>query len=224
MNMKNVNKKIVAVGLTGVIVSGVVLNQQYEINQLERDLQIQQNMTDQKHNYTETLIDISSIQEKLNDECNFKVLDGSINIRHTYVYKRDSILGFKSQYKLTGKADFYYALTVDLSESTIIRATDKTITIEVPRAKIDEKAYHRVANSFVRIDAECDTNILANKRDAETATRQWEDSFDTKGVEYIQKYMTRENIRNTVDQHTIRQVKLLLEKLGYSQNIEVKIV
>ena len=224
MNMKNVNKKIVAVGLTGVIVSGVVLNQQYEINQLERDLQIQQNMTDQKHNYTETLIDISSIQEKLNDECNFKVLDGSINIRHTYVYKRDSILGFKSQYKLTGKADFYYALTVDLSKSTIIRATDKTIAIEVPRAKIDEKAYHRVANSFVRIDAECDTNILANKRDAETATRQWEDSFDTKGVEYIQKYMTRENIRNTVDQHTIRQVKLLLEKLGYSQNIEVKIV
>jgi hypothetical protein len=113
---------------------------------------------------------------------------------------------------------------VDLSKSTIIRATDKTITIEVPRAKIDDKAYHRVANSFVRIDAECDTNILANKRDAETATRQWEDSFDTKGVEYIQKYMTRENIRNTVDQHTIRQVKLLLEKLGYSQNIEVKLV
>ena len=73
MDMKNVNKKIVAVGLTGVIISGVVLNQQYEINQLERDLQIQQNMTDQKHNYTETLIDISSIQEKLNDEISISV-------------------------------------------------------------------------------------------------------------------------------------------------------
>ena len=224
MNTKNFGKKAAAIGLSGVVLSGVFLNQQYEINKLEEDLQIQRNITDQKYNYTETILDVTSLKERLNEECNFKVLDGSINIRHTYVYKRDSILGFKSQYKLTGKADFYYALTVDLSESTIIRATDKTITIEVPRAKIDEKAYHRVANSFVRIDAECDTNILANKRDAETATRQWEDSFDTKGVEYIQKYMTRENIRNTVDQHTIRQVKLLLEKLGYSQNIEVKIV
>ena len=224
MNTKNFGKKAAAIGLSGVVLSGVFLNQQYEINKLEEDLQIQKNITDQKYNYTETILDVTSLKERLNEECNFKVLDGSINIRHTYVYKRDSILGFKSQYKLTGKADFYYALTVDLSESTIIRATDKTITIEVPRAKIDEKAYHRVANSFVRIDAECDTNILANKRDAETATRQWEDSFDTKGVEYIQKYMTRENIRNTVDQHTIRQVKLLLEKLGYSQNIEVKIV
>ena len=224
MYTKNFGKKAAAIGLSGVVLSGVFLNQQYEINKLEEDLQIQKNITDQKYNYTETILDVTSLKERLNEECNFKVLDGSINIRHTYVYKRDSILGFKSQYKLTGKADFYYALTVDLSESTIIRATDKTITIEVPRAKIDEKAYHRVANSFVRIDAECDTNILANKRDAETATRQWEDSFDTKGVEYIQKYMTRENIRNTVDQHTIRQVKLLLEKLGYSQNIEVKIV
>lgn len=224
MNTKNFGKKAAAIGLSGVVLSGVFLNQQYEINKLEEDLQIQKNITDQKYNYTETILDVTSLREELNEECNFKVLDGSINIRHTYVYKRDSILGFKSQYKLTGKADFYYALTVDLSKSTIIRATDKTITIEVPRAKIDDKAYHRVANSFVRIDAECDTNILANKRDAETATRQWEDSFDTKGVEYIQKYMTRENIRNTVDQHTIRQVKLLLEKLGYSQNIEVKLV
>jgi hypothetical protein len=224
MNTKNFGKKAAAIGLSGVVLSGVFLNQQYEINKLEEDLQIQKNITDQKYNYTETILDVTSLKERLNEECNFKVLDGSINIRHTYVYKRDSILGFKSQYKLTGKADFYYALTVDLSKSTIIRATDKTITIEVPRAKIDDKAYHRVANSFVRIDAECDTNILANKRDAETATRQWEDSFDTKGIEYVQNYMTRENIRNTVDQHTIRQVKLLLEKLGYSQNIEVKIV
>lgn len=224
MNTKNFGKKAAAIGLSGVVLSGVFLNQQYEINKLEEDLQIQKNITDQKYNYTETILDVTSLKERLNEECNFKVLDGSINIRHTYVYKRDSILGFKSQYKLTGKADFYYALTVDLSKSTIIRATDKTIAIEVPRAKIDEKAYHRVANSFVRIDSECNTNILANKRDSETATRQWEDSFDTKGVKYVQNYMTRENIRNTVDQHTIRQVKLLLEKLGYSQNIEVKIV
>lgn len=224
MNMKNVNKKIITVGLTGVIVSGVVLNQQYEIKQLERDLQIQQNITDQKYSYTETLIDISTLQERLNEECNFKVLDGSINIRHTYVYKRDSILGFKSEYKLVGTADFYYALTVDLSQSSILKATDKKIIIQVPRAKIDEKAYHRVANSFVRINEECSTNILANKSDAEKATRQWEDSFDTKGIEYVEKYMVRESVQNKIDQLTVRQVKLLLEKLGYSQTIDVKII
>lgn len=219
--MTKVRTKVIAVGVTGVIVSGVILNQQYEINQLEKDLQIQQNITDQKHNYTETIIDLSTLKEQLNEQCNFKILDSTINIRHTYSYKRDSILGFKSEYKLVGTADFYYALTTDLSQSTITKATNNKIVIEVPKAKIDEKAYHRVANSFVRLDRECSTNILANKSDAERATRQWEDSFDTKGVEYVENYMSRDSIQNKINQLTVRQVKTLFEKLGYSQDIEV---
>ena len=221
MDVKSLNKKVIAVGLTGVIISGVVINQQYEIKQLEKDLQIQQNIADQKHNYTETSIDISTLKERLNEECNFKVLDSTINIRHTYSYKRDSILGFKSEYKLVGTADFYYALTTDLSQSTITKATRDKIVIEVPRATIDEKAYHRVANSFVRLDLECSANILSNKQDAEKATRQWEDSFDTKGIEYVEKYMARDSVRNKIDQLTVRQVQALFEKLGYSQAIEV---
>ena len=221
MSAKKLKTKVIAVGLTGVVISGVIINQQYEINQLEKDLQIQQNITDQKHNYTETLIDLSTLKEQLNEECNFKVLDSTITIRHTYSYKRDSILGFKSEYKLVGTADFYYALTTNLSQATIMKATENKIVIEVPRATIDEKAYHRVANSFVRLDLECSANILSNKQDAEKATRQWEDSFDTKGIEYVEKYMARDSVRNKIDQLTVRQVQALFEKLGYSQAIEV---
>lgn len=221
MSAKKLKTKVIAVGLTGVVISGVIINQQYEINQLEKDLQIQQNITDQKHNYTETLIDISTLKEELNEECNFKVLDSTITIRHTYSYKRDSILGFKSEYKLVGTADFYYALTTNLSQATIMKVTENKIVIEVPRATIDEKAYHRVANSFVRLDLECSANILSNKQDAEKATRQWEDSFDTKGIEYVEKYMARDSVRNKIDQLTVRQVQALFEKLGYSQAIEV---
>lgn len=221
MSAKKLKTKVIAVGLTGVVISGVIINQQYEINQLEKDLQIQQNITDQKHNYTETLIDISTLKEQLNEECNFKVLDSTITIRHTYSYKRDSILGFKSEYKLVGTADFYYALTTNLSQATIMKATENKIVIEVPRATIDEKAYHRVANSFVRLDLECSANILSNKQDAEKATRQWEDSFDTKGIEYVEKYMARDSVQNKIDQLTVRQVQALFEKLGYSQAIEV---
>ena len=223
MGTKKLKTKVIAVGLTGVVVSGVIVNQQYEINQLEKDLQIQQNITDQKHNYTETLIDISTLKEQLNEECNFKVLDSTITIRHTYSYKRDSILGLKSEYKLVGTADFYYALTTNLSQATIMKVTDDKIVIEVPRATIDEKAYHRVANSFVRLDLECSANLLSNKQDAEKATRQWEDSFDTKGIEYVEKYMARDSVRNKIDQLTVRQVQALFEKLGYSQAIEVVI-
>lgn len=220
--MKNKGKgKIIAVTLAGTITAGTMLNQWCEINQLEKELQIQQNITDQKHNYTETLIDTSSIKEKLNEECNFKIFDGTINIRHAYTYERDSLLGFKSKYKLVGTADFYYAFTVDLSQSTILKATKNEIVIEIPRASADESSFHRVANSFVRNDKESSMNILSNKIDAEKATRQWEDSFDTKGIEHVKTYMSRENVRKNIDNLTIRQVQSLMEKLGYSQNIEV---
>ena len=36
--------------------------------------------------------------------------------------------------------------------------------------------------------------------------------------------MSRESIRDRIDQNTKRQVKTLFEKLGYSQEVEVKII
>ena len=102
-----------------------------------------------------------------------------------------------------------------------MKVTENKIEFEVPRATIDEKAYHRVSNSFVRLDLECSANILSNKQDAEKATRQWEDSLDSKGIEYVEKYMARDSVQNKIDQLTGRQVQALFEKLGYSQAIEV---
>ena len=78
-----------------------------------------------------------------------------------------------------------------------------------------------MANSFIRLDHECSANILSSKRDAEKATRQWEDSFDTKGIEYVEKYMARDSVQNKIDRLTVHQVQTLFEKLGYTQAIEV---
>ena len=38
MGTKKLKAKVIAVGLTGVVISGVIINQQYEIKQLEKDL------------------------------------------------------------------------------------------------------------------------------------------------------------------------------------------
>ena len=68
MNTKNLGKKAAVVGLSSVVLTGVFLNQQYEINKLEEDLYIQKNMTEQKHNYTETIIDVTTLREQLNED------------------------------------------------------------------------------------------------------------------------------------------------------------
>ena len=218
---KYASNKVIAILMAIMIAAGSFFTQQQRINTLEKELYIQQNMTDQRYNYTETQIDISTLKERMNKECNFKVLDGTINIKHTYAYQRDSLLGLKSKYKLTGTADFYYAMIVNLAQAEITKATRQKITIEVPRAIMDEDACHRVANTFVRIEDECDDNFLANKEDTERATRQWEDTFDTKGIQYTREYFGYEDVQSKLEEATVHQIKTLLEELGYSQSLEV---
>ena len=218
---KYASNKVIAVIMAVMIAAGSFFTQQQKINTLQKELYIQQNMTDQRYNYTETQIDISTLKERMNKECNFKVLDGTINIKHTYAYQRDSVLGLKSKYKLVGTADFYYQMIVNLQLAEITQASAKKITITVPKPVIDTQACHRVPNTFLRMDDECDDNLLANKKDAERATRQWEDSFDTKGLAYIQEYYRYSGIKEKVQQATIHQIKALLEELGYSQSLEV---
>lgn len=217
------SKKVIAIVMAVMLAIGGFFNQQHKINDLQKQLYIEQHMTDQRFNYTETEIDISSLEEKLNQHCDFKVLDGTINIKHTYVYERESFLGLKSRYKLVGTADFYYALTVNLSNVRITKVTDKKITMEVPKALIDDKACHRVANTFIRMDDECSDNILANKEDTERATRQWEDTFDTRGLEHVQDYYNLASVQDKAQEATIHQIKTLMEELGYSQSLEVLI-
>ena len=218
---KYASSKVVAILLSAMLVVSGFFNQHHKINELERQLYIEQHMTDQRYNYSETEIDLSSLQEAMNEQCHFKILDGTINIKHTYVYQRDSILGMKSKYKLVGTADFYYSMIVNLQQAEIVKADKNKITIEVPRAEIDKSACHRVANTFVRMSDECDSNLLANRTDTERATRQWEDTFDTKGLEHLEDYYRYEDQQLKLQRATVHQIKALLEELGYSQSLEV---
>lgn len=218
---KYASKKVIAVVMTAMVVLGGFFRQHDKITELERELYIQQNITDQRYNYTETEIDISTLKEEMNRQCNFKVLDGTINIKHTYVYQRESILGLKSLYKLVGTADYYYAMIVNLQQAKITKATTDNITMEVPKAMIDKQACHRVPNTFLRMSDECDTNLLANKIDTERATRQWEDSFDIKGLVNVEDYYNYADQQEDLERATIHQIKTLLEELGYSQSLEI---
>ena len=222
MNFKKyASKKVIAVLMSAMLIFGGFFNQQHKINDLQKQLYIQENMTDQKYNYTETEIDISTLKEEMNRQCNFKVFDGTINIKHTYVYQRDSVLGLKSKFKLTGTADYYYSTIVNLQQAQITKATANKIVMEVPKAEIDKPACHRVANTFIRMDDECDANLLANRNDTERATRQWEDTFDTKGLQYVEEYYNYYEQQNKLERATVHQIKALLEELGYSQSLEV---
>lgn len=218
---KRISKKVryIIIGsLLGIsILFTSMFVQHKKIKQLEKDLYIQTEQTEQRYNYTETEIDTSSIKEKFNQEKKYELFSGTINIKHSYNYERDSILGMKSRCKLTGTANFYYQYVINLSSYKILQCTNDNIKISIDKPYLNEESCHRENNSFYRIDDECSSNILSNKDDMEKITRGWEDTFDTKGIKYIKDYYKDDYLMNKANEIIIE----LLRELGYKQRIQI---
>lgn len=218
---KRISKKVryIIIGsLLGIsILFTSMFVQHKKIKQLEKDLYIQTEQTEQRYNYTETEIDTSSIKEKFNQEKKYELFSGTINIKHSYNYERDSILGMKSKCKLTGTANLYYQYVINLSSYKILQCTNDNIKISIDKPYLNEESCHRENNSFYRIDDECSNNILSNKDDIEKITRGWEDTFDTKGIKYIKDYYKEDYLMNKANEIVIE----LLRELGYKQRIQI---
>lgn len=218
---KYASKKVISIILTTLVLTNI-LHQQARVNQLEKELYIQQNIVENKFSHTQTVLFKDTIQERLNELCEYKVLDGTVNIKHSFDYTRDGFLGLKHNYKLTGTADFYYSYVINLSNAEVIKATDNKIIIKMEKPYIDKNSCHRVANSFYKIEDESSNNLLSNKDDAEKCTRKWEDTFDEKGISFINDYYNTYSMQNKINNTTIDQMKKLLNELGYSQSLEIK--
>lgn len=218
---KRISKKVryIIIGsLLGIsILFTSMFMQHKKIKQLEKDLYIQTEQTEQRYNYTETEIDTSSIKEKFNQEKKYELFSGIINIKHSYNYERDSILGMKSRCKLTGTANFYYQYVINLSSYKILQCTNDNIKISIDKPYLNEESCHRENNSFYRIDDECSNNILSNKNDMEKITRGWEDTFDIKGIKYIKDYYKDDYLMNKANEIVVE----LLRELGYKQRIQI---
>ena len=218
------NARKIVIGLlvgVSVLLTSIFIGQHNKINELKKEVYVQTQMTEERQNYTETEIDTSSIEERFNNEKKYEILNGTINIKHSYHRERDSILGLKSYYKLTGTADFYYSYIVNLSSYKIIEASKNKIKISIDKPELDELSCHRVPNTFYRLNDECSTNILSNKDDAETTARQWEDTFDIKGIENVKEYYNFKDKTKLLESKTKTAITELLRELGYKQRIEI---
>lgn len=215
------SKKVIAIVVAIMVTIGGFTHQQRKIKSLQDELYIQQNMTEQKYNYTETSLDAKTIQEELNKLCEYKILDGKVNIKHTYAYQRDSLFGLKSKYKLVGTADLYYELVVELKNATVVRDESGKYIVQVDFPQVNSEACHRIHDTFIRMDDECSDNILTNEKDAEKATRYWEDTFDKKGIKYVKEYYKFDDVQKDIRKVTVRELETLLSELGYSQSLEV---
>lgn len=218
---KYATKKVASIVIAGMITLGSLFFQNRQIENLKTQLENSQVKIEQIHDTSQTKIDPATIQARLNQQCNFKILDGTINIKHTYNYEREGFMGIDHTRVLTGTADFYYSISTNLKNAKILDANEKIIVVTVDEATIDRQACHRIADSFVRIDDECTQSLLSNRKDAEETTRLWEDTFDKKGYENVTEYYRYSDVRQNLNRQTEKQIKTLFSELGYEQDIKV---
>lgn len=219
---KYTSKKVTAIVLSLLIITGGLINQIQKNYKLKQSLYSHTRISE--YAYSDTNIDVDSLKCKLNDMRQYKVMDGTINVKHKYSNQRESIFGLKSEYTLVGTADFYYEYTVDFKDIKITNDFNK-IYLEIKRPKLNTETCHRVANTFIRMNDECSDNLLTNKSDVEITTRQWEDTFDIKCVQMIEDYYRTSDMQLQLDTITVEQIESLLVEFGYSRddiNIVIK--
>ena len=86
---KYASKKVVDILLSSLLVFGNFVNQHIKINQLEKELYIQQNIIDNKYSYTQTTLLKDTIQTQVNELCNYQITSNTVNIKHSFTYQRE---------------------------------------------------------------------------------------------------------------------------------------
>ena len=119
---KYASAKVVAILASTLLIFGGMMFQHKKIVDLKNQVTTQRTTIEQLTNRTNTFIDLKSIETKLNMQCEFKIADGKVNIKHSYEYTRDGMLGMQHTNKIVGTADLYYQLTTNLRYAKVLYA------------------------------------------------------------------------------------------------------
>ena len=207
---KDILKKVL-IGLSvGLILIGIFTYQYQKINKLEYDLNIKKQVEERATDYTETQIDKRTIEEEFNELQTYKVFDGKINLKHTYNYDAEGILGIHRKCKLTATSNVYYQVEVSLAEAEIEETEDKIIvTLEDPF--VDEDTVHRIKNTMHIIEDETSNSLLSSKEDVRKTSQYWEESLDETSYKSISDYYKIDENMDYIKSKAKKEVKRLVE-------------
>ena len=225
---KNLRNKIIAGVLVFVTLlgGGTIYKHQYDqINNLKYQLELKQDKDNQDKGYYISIADVESIENEFNKLNSYTVFNGTMNLKHTYTYERDSVLGLKARGELTANATVYYEYKVDLKNANISIDYDRnTINITLPKSTLNEASVHRKNNTFKIVEKETTKNILMGTRDGQLLQRYWDDTFDLSAIDKIKEIYNTQEKQEYLERITKMEVLDLINTLGLNDiNIKVNI-
>ena len=228
--MKNLNpifKYVIAttVGTLLIIGAFLIYGQQQRIDTLQYDLQVKQQTEQRASDYSETVLDIKTIENKFNELQEYPILkDSTIYMDHTYHYTDTGKFGFESVIELKGRGQCSYNSYVSFKDAIIKSSNNgRHINIQIKHPYIDSNSVKKVPGSLVMIQE--DTNFWSTKTNAFEAQQCFEDEFVFKGRGYISDLYSTKNKQAELDKAAQEQVEILIKTLNlHCTSVSVDIV
>lgn len=211
--MKKEMKRYIVLLMAMAIIGTMIYN--FNKKDIKEQEQTRQGVTKsiQTEMYTDT------IREKFNELKSYKVLDGVINMQHTYNYEKETVLGLKKKVNITAFADIYYEFNIDLRDVDIKEAKDKII-VKVDYPYLDQNTINIKPNSTKVIDSKTSSNMLANKEDNRIAMQYFSESLVKVASRNIDRLYGSEK-KNHLEYNCKKEVRKLVETF-VDKDVEVE--
>lgn len=180
---------------------------------------------------SETKLDLNKMTENINNLGLYKIYDGEVPVKHTYVanyehklkdmFKDGTFFGADEEIKIVGKANCYYEYLINLGEAKIETKGDKVV-VYVPRAFLNEDTIKRCSKTEL-IEEESSQNFgstMALKDSMKEAMTSWEDTFESEAYNKILKTEDKDRINI----NTKSAIRLLMEKFGVKEEDLVVVI
>ena len=134
-----------------ILVSSFIMSyQKHQIDQLKTDLYLKEQVETRKSDKTISIVNMKTIQEKMNELQNYSVLKNSkVSMTHTYIYEKPSILGLTKRVTLKGTANLVYNYDISLANAEITQDAYGTITIKIDSPTLDIESVHYERDTLI---------------------------------------------------------------------------
>jgi hypothetical protein len=203
-----------SIGTLFIISSILISNQHKQINDLHYQLQVKKQTEQRASDYSETELDIETIEDKFNELQEYPILKGaSIYMNHKYYYSSIGKFGLNSKIELCGRGQVAYDAMVSF-KSAVIKSSNngQHIHVQIKHPYIDSNSIRKVPGSLIMTKEEY--SFWSSKDNASEAQLLFEDEFIFKGRGYIAEYYNTESKQQELNKIAKKEVKALIETLN----------
>ena len=189
-------------------------SQQNKINSLQDQLKLHQVKQEESLGTIDSQLDVDTVKGEFNRLVDYSILkDYEVNMKHSYEYEKDWLLGLKKKGNLSAYGTVVYDVDVRLTNADVYYNDKGTLIIKLDKPFVNQNSVHLKPNSMLIDEEETDTNILCNEVDGSNLMQYWTDTFTSSAIEKLENWYSEDYQRDKMNDIAKQEIGRLLDTL-----------